>query len=358
MDIRVELTKTPKAKPTDENNLGFGTIFTDHMFMMDYTEGKGWHDARIVPYGPLTLSPACTSLHYGQTVFEGMKAYRAQDGRVLMFRPQENFKRLNRSNERLAIPQLDEEFALKALCQLLELEKDWIPRSDGTSLYIRPTIIANDDFLGVKAASEYIFFIILSPSGRYYKSGLNPVNIYIESQWIRAASKGGMGTAKTGGNYAASLRAQTEAHELGYSQVLWLDGVERKYIEEVGSMNVFFVLEGEVVTPELDGSILPGITRMSCIQLLKEWGCKVSERKFSVDELTDAVHSGKLLEAFGTGTAAVVSPIGELKLGDELEVINHNKIGDLTMRLYNEITGVQVGTAPDPHGWRYEVCQG
>ena len=357
MDIRVELTKTPKAKPVDENELGFGTIFTDHMFMMNYTEGQGWHDARIVPYGPLVLSPACSTLHYGQAVFEGMKAYRAADGRVLLFRPQENFKRMNQSCDRLAIPRIDEEFCLKALCQLLELEKDWIPRSEGTSLYIRPTIIANDDYLGVKAASEYLFYIILSPSGRYYKSGLDPVNLYIEEQWVRA-SKGGMGTAKTAGNYAASLLSQTEAHEQGYAQVLWLDGVERKYIEEVGSMNVFFALEDEVVTPELDGSILAGITRKSCIELLKDWGIKVTERKFSVDELVESVKSGKLKEAFGTGTAAVVSPIGEMKLGGEIEQVGDHKIGELTLKLYNTITGIQTGVLDDPYGWRYEVCKG
>ncbi|HIY07808.1 MAG TPA: branched-chain amino acid aminotransferase [Firmicutes bacterium] len=357
MDIRVELTKTPKEKPADENKLGFGKIFTDHMFMMNYTEGQGWHDARIVPYGPLVLSPACSTLHYGQTVFEGMKAYRAADGRVLLFRPQENFKRMNRSCDRLAIPHIDEEFALKALCQLLELEKDWIPRSEGTSLYIRPTIIANDDYLGVKVASEYIFYIILSPSGRYYESGLDPVNLYIEEKWVRA-SKGGMGTAKTAGNYAASLLSQEEAHEQGYAQVLWLDGVERKYIEEVGSMNVFFVVGDEVVTPELDGSILPGITRMSCIELLKDWGVKVTERKFSVEELVSSVKNGTLKEAFGTGTAAVVSPIGEMRLGDETEQIGDHKIGKLTQKLYDTITGIQTGVLEDPKGWRYEVCKG
>ena len=357
MDIRVELTKTPKEKPADENKLGFGKIFTDHMFMMNYTEGQGWHDARIVPYGPLVLSPACSTLHDGQTVFEGMKAYRAADGRVLLFRPQENFKRMNRSCDRLAIPHIDEEFALKALCQLLELEKDWIPRSEGTSLYIRPTIIANDDYLGVKVASEYIFYIILSPSGRYYESGLDPVNLYIEEKWVRA-SKGGMGTAKTAGNYAASLLSQEEAHEQGYAQVLWLDGVERKYIEEVGSMNVFFVVGDEVVTPELDGSILPGITRMSCIELLKDWGVKVTERKFSVEELVSSVKNGTLKEAFGTGTAAVVSPIGEMRLGDETEQIGDHKIGKLTQKLYDTITGIQTGVLEDPKGWRYEVCKG
>ena len=357
MDIRVELTKTPKEKPADENKLGFGKIFTDHMFMMNYTEGQGWHDARIVPYGPLVLSPACSTLHYGQTVFEGMKAYRAADGRVLLFRPQENFKRMNRSCDRLAIPHIDEEFALKALCQLLELEKDWIPRSEGTSLYIRPTIIANDDYLGVKVASEYIFYIILSPSGRYYESGLDPVNLYIEEKWVRA-SKGGMGTAKTAGNYAASLLSQEEAQEQGYAQVLWLDGVERKYIEEVGSMNVFFVVGDEVVTPELDGSILPGITRMSCIELLKDWGVKVTERKFSVEELVSSVKNGTLKEAFGTGTAAVVSPIGEMRLGDETEQIGDHKIGKLTQKLYDTLTGIQTGVLEDPKGWRYEVCKG
>ena len=240
-NLRIELSKNLKPKPQDETKLGFGNIFTDHMFLMDYDEGQGWHDARIVPYGPLPLDPAAMALHYSQEVFEGMKAYRAEDGRILLFRPQENFARLNRSNERLCIPQIDEEFALKALIELLKIEKDWIPHIKDTSLYIRPFIIATDAHLGVRTANKYLFVIILSPSGPYYKEGLNPVKLYVENNYVRAV-RGGTGMAKTGGNYAASLKAQVEANDQNYSQVLWLDGVEKKYIEEVGSMNVFFVM--------------------------------------------------------------------------------------------------------------------
>lgn len=355
----ISVTKNPalKAKPTEASKLGFGKVFTDHMFIMNYTTGQGWHDARIVPYGPISLSPASSCLHYGQTVFEGMKAYYGVDGVIRLFRPDQNFKRLNSSNERLAIPAIDEELCVEAVKRLVELDKDWVPRWEGTSLYIRPFIVANDDFLGVKAADEYYFIIIISPSGAYYESGLAPVRIYVENQYVRAV-RGGTGAAKTGGNYAASLLAQVEAHEQGYSQVLWLDGVERKYIEEVGAMNVFFVIDGEVVTPLLTGSILPGITRKSSIELLKSWGIPVTERRITAQELADASDAGKLDEAFGTGTAAVVSPIGELKWGDKVMNIGGGKIGPITQRLYDTMTGIQYGRLPDEHNWIVEVCKG
>lgn len=356
-DIKVELAKTLKAKPTDESKLGFGSVFTDHMFLMDYTEGIGWHDARIVPYGPIPMDPSAMCLHYGQTVFEGMKAYRTEDNRILMFRPEENFKRLNSSNDRLQIPQVDEALLLEGLEKLVELEKDWVPHSSGASLYIRPFIVATEPKLGVKASANYLYIVVLSPSGPYYASGLNPVKIYIETKYVRAV-KGGMGAAKTGGNYAASLKAQVIAHEQGYSQVLWMDGVEHKYIEEVGAMNVFFVIGDEVVTPELVGSILPGITRKSSIELLREWGYKVSERRLSIDELKQASKDGKLKEAFGTGTAAVISPIGELKVGDEVMTFNGGKIGEISQKLYDSMTGVQYGRLPDTHKWMDEVCKG
>lgn len=344
-----------KAKPADPTKMGFGKLFTDHMFVMNYTTGKGWHDGRIVPYGPIPLNPAAACFHYGQTVFEGAKAYRADDNTIRLFRPEENFKRLNHSNERLCIPAIDVDVCLDALNQLIELEKDWVPAANDGSLYIRPFIIAIDDVLGVKPGDEYLFIIILSPSGAYYSSGLAPVKIYVESTYVRAV-RGGIGEAKAGGNYAASLSAQNEAHHAGYSQVLWLDGVERKYIEEVGAMNIFFVINGEVVTPALTGGILSGITRKSSIELLKSWGVPVCERRISVEELAEAGRNGSLTEVFGTGTAAVVSPVGELKYGDEVFKIGDGGIGTLTQKLYDTMTGIQYGRLPDPKGWSKIVC--
>lgn len=354
-NIRIELTKNPKSKPEDESNLGFGKIFTDHMFIMDYDTGMGWHDARIVPYGNIELSPAAMCLHYGQEVFEGLKAYRTADGKIQLFRPEENFKRLNVSNERLVIPQIDVNFCLEALKKLIEIEADWVPHTDGASLYIRPFIIAVDPFLGVRPGDKYMFIIILSPSGAYYASGLNPVSIYVEQNYVRAV-KGGMGYAKTGGNYAASLIGQDEAHKENYAQVLWLDGVERKYIEEVGAMNIFFVIGDEIVTPELQGSILPGITRKSAIELCKSWGHKVSEKKISIQEIADAYDRGELKEVFGTGTAAVISPVGHLKWGDKIMEINDNKIGEISQKLYDTMTGIQYGKVEDKFNWIFPVC--
>lgn len=352
-DIRIEKTKNPKQKP-DQNNLGFGQYFTDHMFIMDYTEGKGWHDARIVPYAPLELDPATMVFHYGQAIFEGLKAYRANNGKVLLFRPNKNMERINNSNERLCIPPIDEEFGVEAIKALVKLDQDWIPVAEGTSLYVRPFIIATDPYLGVRPSNTYKFIIILSPVGAYYPQGINPVNLYIENKYVRAV-RGGTGFAKTAANYAVSLKSQDEAHKKGYIQVLWLDGVERKYVEEVGSMNVFFKINGEVITPSLEGSILPGITRASVIDLLKDWGVKVSERKFAAQELIDAAKSGTLEEAFGTGTAAVISPIGELNLNDHKCIINDYKIGDISKKLYDTITGIQNGVVEDKFGWTTEV---
>ena len=280
-EITIERTQHPKQKPTDQTRLGFGNYYTDHMFLMNYDEGKGWHDPRIVPYGPIELDPAAMCLHYGQEVFEGLKAYRTEDGRILLFRPDRNMARLNSSNERLCIPAIDEAFAVEAIKKLVSVDQDWIPTAEGTSLYIRPFIFATEAQVGVHPAQELLFAIILSPVGAYYPEGLNPVKIYVEDKYVRAV-RGGMGYTKTGGNYAASLKAQDEAEKVGYTQVLWLDGVERKYIEEVGTMNVFFVIDDEIVTPELQGSILPGVTRMSCIELLKKQGYKVSERRLSI----------------------------------------------------------------------------
>ena len=322
--------------------------------MMNYTEGKGWYDPRIVPFHNLTMSPAAMVFHYGQEMFEGLKAYRGEDGKTYLFRPDMNAKRTNVTNERLCIPYLPEEDFVQAVSAVVKLDQDWIPEGKGTSLYIRPFIIATDEFLGVAPSENYLFVVILSPSGAYYESGLEPVGIWIEDEYVRAV-RGGMGYTKTGGNYAASLKAQVKAHDAGYSQVLWLDGVERKYIEEVGAMNIFFKIDGKVVTPMLNGSILPGITRDSVIHLCKEWGIPTEERKISIDEIDEAYKSGKLEEVFGTGTAAVISPVGKLRWKDEIMEINGGKIGELSQKIYDTVTGIQLGKLPDTHGWRREV---
>lgn len=314
MNISITKTTSPKAKP-DQNSLGFGKYFTDHMFIMNYDEGQGWHDARIVPYGPFEIDPASMVLHYAQEVFEGLKAYRTADGSVQLFRPEKNMARLNVSCERLCIPKIDEEFAIEAIKALVRVDEDWVPSKEGTSLYIRPYIFANDVHVGVHAAKHLIFAIILSPVGAYYPNGIAPVKIYVEEKYVRAVV-GGTGFTKAGANYAISLKGQEEAEQQGYIQTLWLDGIERKYVEEVGAMNVFFKINGEIVTPALVGSILGGITRMSIVELLKAKGYNVSERRISIDEIVEAYKTGKLEEAWGTGTAAVISPIGELKYGD------------------------------------------
>ncbi len=353
LDIKITRTQTPKEKP-DQSKLGFGKIFTDHMFIMDYTEGKGWHDPRIEPYHNLELSPASMVFHYGQEMFEGLKAYRGADGKARLFRPDMNGKRTNDTNKRLCIPELPVEDFVEAVKAVVKVDEDWIPTAPSTSLYIRPFIIATDDFLGVAPSKTYMFIIILSPSAAYYESGLAPVGIWIEDDYVRAV-KGGIGFAKTGGNYAASLAAQVKAHDGGYSQVLWLDGVERKYIEEVGAMNIFFKIDGKVVTPALSGSILPGITRNSVITLCKDWGLEVEERKISVDELIEAQKSGKLEECFGSGTAAVISPVGTLRYKDDVMQIGDGTTGELSQKLYDTVTGIQNGTVEDKFGWVVNV---
>ncbi|MBY0221011.1 branched-chain amino acid aminotransferase [Sporosarcina aquimarina] len=351
--ITVKRNAQPKEKPATDQ-LAFGTVFTDHMFVMDYTEGTGWHDARIVPYEPFMLDPAAIVLHYGQTVFEGLKAYVTDDKEVVLFRPDENMKRLNRSNERLCMPNFDEELVLDALKELVSLDKEWIPDREGTSLYIRPFIFATQPYLGVAPSKTYRLMIILSPVGAYYKEGMNPVKIAVESEFVRAAV-GGTGSAKTAGNYAGAMKAQEVAEAAGYSQVLWLDAKEHKYIEEVGAMNVFFKINGEVITPSLNGSILEGITRKSVIELLQSWGFPVTERKVSIQEIFDANAAGTLEEAFGTGTAAVISPMGELSWGGEKCEINGNQIGELSLKLYETITGIQTGRVEDPFNWVVKV---
>ena len=352
-DIKITLAETRKPLP-DPDTLVFGKTFTDHMFLMNYDAGQGWHDPRIVPYGPLSLEPSCMVFHYAQELFEGMKAYRTPEGKVQLFRPMENALRFNSSCERMCVPAIDPDFFVDAVKALVKVDQAWVPNKKGASLYIRPFVFATDPSLGVHASHSYLFVIILCPVGSYYAEGINPVKIYVEDADVRAV-RGGTGYTKCGGNYAASLRAGERAEEKGYSQVLWLDGVERKYIEEVGAMNVLFKIDGKVVTPALTGSVLPGITRKSCLELLRDWGVSVEERLISAQELFDAAESGKLEEAWGTGTAAVVSPIGELAMGDKVVTVNGGQIGRLTQRLYDTLTGIQWGTEPDPYGWTVPV---
>lgn len=353
MEIKITKTSAPKEKP-DSSVLGFGKYFTDHMFMMDYSKEKGWHDARIIPFGNISLHPASTVLHYGSEIFEGLKAYRRADGKVQLFRPLENIRRMNNSAERLCLPQIDEKDGMQILETFVSLEQDWTPSAEGTSLYIRPFMYGNDESLGVHAVHNATFVIIASPVGSYYKEGINPVKIMIEDEDVRAV-RGGTGYAKCGGNYAASNRAGERAEQKGYSQVLWLDGVERRYIEEVGAMNVMFKIGAEIVTPKLTGSILPGITRKSCIEVLKAEGYTVNERLLSVDELGEALKNGTLEEAWGCGTAAVVSPIGELCYKDVKYTINGGKIGKVTQHLYDTLTGIQWGKIEDKYGWTYPI---
>lgn len=343
-----------KEKPAKDANLGFGHYFTDYMFTMRYTKEEGWHDAKIEPNVPVEFDLATTIFHYAQGIFEGMKAFIQPDGSIGIFRPDQNWARMNRSAERMCIPKFPEDVVEEGLEELLKLEKDWIPTKPGTALYIRPTIVATKVMLGVHASTEYLFFIILSPVGSYYAHGLEPTKLLVEDYYTRA-TVGGTGEAKCLGNYAASMKAGEEAEQKGFDQVLWLDAKEKKYVEEVGSMNMFFVIDGEVVTPALVGSILPGITRKSSIFLLQEHGYRVSERRVSIDEVIEAAENGKLDEAFGTGTAAVISPVGLIQYKGKDYVINGGKMGAITQWLYDNITGIQYGTKPDVYGWMKKV---
>ncbi len=354
MEIEFSLLPPEKRRtpPGDPLSIPFGTIFTDHMFTMTYSEGQ-WHDPRIEPYHPLSLDPAALVLHYGQGIFEGLKAYRRGE-RVLLFRPDKNIERLNASARRLVMPELDPGFALHCIKELVKVERDWIPEVRGTSLYIRPTMIAVEARLGVKPAKEFLYYIILSPVGPYFKEGFNPVKVYVSDKYVRAV-RGGVGAAKTIGNYAASLLGTKEAIEMGYSQVLWLDAIERRYIEECGTMNVFVKFDDELATTPLDGAILPGITRDSVIRLTRDWGLRVRERPISIDELTEGLRTGKVEEVFGTGTAAIVAPIGEIYYKGEVYRVGDGKSGPLATRLYDTLTGIQCGEIEDPYGWTVEV---
>ncbi|NLW79798.1 MAG: branched-chain amino acid aminotransferase [Ruminococcaceae bacterium] len=349
MDIRITKAETLKDK-VDDAHLGFGQYYTDHMFIMPYDEGQGWHDAQIVPYAPFTLDPAAMVFHYAQECFEGMKAYRTPKGGVQLFRPERNARRMNSTHRRLCIPEIPEEDFVDAVKQLVALERSWVPHSPDTSLYIRPTTIATEPHLGVKPSNSYLFFIICSPVGPYYAEGLDPIKIYVEDELTRAAP-GGTGFTKAGGNYAVSLAGQVKAQQLGYSQVLWLDAVHRKYVEEVGSMNCFFKVDGTIYTAPAGGTVLPGITRASCMELLADWGYPVKEEALAIDSLMAAADDGRLEEVFGTGTAAVISPVGELRYKDKSVIIHKGEIGEVTARLYATLTGIQWGTLPDEKGW-------
>ena len=358
MEYKFSIQKTvaPRAKP-DPDTLKFGKVFTDHMFLMEYETGKGWHNGRIVPYGPLTLDPAAAVFHYGQEMFEGMKAYRTKDGRVLLFRPYMNAERARASNVRMCMPDFEADMFVDAIKALVDIERDWVPEKPGTSLYIRPFIIADDPFLGVHAADHYIFIIICSPVGPYYSTpggGLAPTSIYVEREYVRAAV-GGVGFAKVGGNYAASLKAQTKANSMGCEQVLWLDAVEHSFVEEIGTSNAFFMIEDEVITAPLAGTILPGVTRASVIELLKKWGVRISERRLRIDDIIKAAEDGSLKEVFASGTAAVISPVGRLMLGDSSLSIGGGLVGELSKRLYDTLYGIQTGSIADDMGWTVEI---
>lgn len=353
LNIKMNLSKTKKTKP-DEKNLSFGKYYTDNMFIMDYTEGIGWHDERIVPYQNISLDPAAMVFHYAQESFEGLKAYRTSDGSIQLFRPDKNAARMQSTHKRMCIPEIPVEDFVQAVKTLVSVEKDWVPSEPGTSLYLRPFVIATEAHLGVKPSETYMFMVIASPVGAYYDEGVNPVKIFVEDEYVRA-TPGGTGFIKCGGNYAASLISQVKAHNLGYSQVLWLDGVHRKYVEEVGSMNIFFKIDGKFYTAPTCGTVLPGVTRMSCIELLKKWGYEVIEERFTIEDIMKSSRENKLEEIFGTGTAAVISPVGELRYEGETAVINDFKTGEITQKLYDTLTGIQWGKIADDMNWTVKV---
>ena len=352
-DLEVTLEKVPleqrKKKPS-QDNLGFGRHFTDHMFLMNWNREQGWHDARICPYQKFEFDPASVVFHYGQAIFEGMKAYKGEDGQVYLFRPRDNFERMNSSAVRMCMPRLPIDKVLKSLKALLYLEREWIPTAEGATLYIRPTMIGVEPFLGVRPANEYLFYIILCPVGAYYAEGFSPIRIFVSDEHVRAV-KGGVGNVKTAGNYAASLYTSELAKKAGYTQVLWLDACEHKYIEEVGTSNIFFKIGDELIPPPLEGSILGGITRDSVLKLAAKWGVKTVERAISIDEVLAASREGRLQEAFGTGTAAVISPVGELYYQEKAYTINNGQPGELSRRLYDELQAIQAGRAEDPFKW-------
>jgi branched-chain amino acid aminotransferase len=356
MDIARELVAKEKLKPLFEDplKLPFGRNFTDHMFSMEYAPASGWGRPRIKPYGPLVLDPSANVFHYSQEVFEGQKAYQSAKGEILMFRPLENARRLNRSLRRMCMPEIPESDILEAECELLKVERRWVPDVKGASLYIRPTVIGTEAALGIKASSDYLFYIILSPVGPYFKEGFNPVSLWVSDTYSRAGS-GGTGEAKTGGNYAGSLLATLEATKKGYSQVLWLDAGEHRYVEEVGAMNIFFVIDGKLVTPSLGGTILQGITRKSVVELAPELGIAVEERRIAIDEVVAGITAGRVSEVFGAGTAAVISPVGKIAYHGQDYVIDGNRTGPWAQKFFTTLTGIQYGELADTRGWVYVV---
>jgi branched-chain amino acid aminotransferase len=355
VDIDIISLDPEETKTAPKNDYGFGGTFSNRMFIQNYTADKGWHDARIVPYGPFELDPATAVLHYAQLIFEGTKAYRRPDGDVNLFRPWDNARRFNHSARRMAMPEVDVEDHVAAIVKLVELEQEWVPDTPGATLYIRPVMIATDSALGVHASRSFMHYIILSPVGFYFKEGFNPVAVDICDDYVRAV-RGGVGDAKTGGNYAASMLVGEKARARGYSQVLWLDAVERRYIEEVGAMNICFVYEGRhIVTPPLTGSILPGVTRASVITLGRDLGYEVSEEMVDVYQMMDDIKSGKITEVFGCGTAAVIAPVGKFGYHDEEIIINNNEVGPVARHLFQALTDIQFGRVPDRFGWTYTI---
>lgn len=353
MNIEVHKTEKSRLSEVDFDNLGFGDEFSDHMFVMDYKDGK-WQQPKIVPFQNLTFSPALITLHYSQTIFEGLKAYHAKNGKINVFRPDKHANRINISAKRLCIPEVDPKVFLEGLSTLLDLDREWVPKKEGDTMYIRPFIFATDEYLGVAVSKTYKFMIITSPVSRYYKEGLNPVSLMTSGQYTRACD-GGTGFIKAGGNYASSLYPAEEAKKKGYTQILWLDNKEHKYVEEVGTMNIFFLFEDELVTAPLEGTILAGVTRDSIITIAKDWGYKVSERKLSIDEVLDRAEDGSLKEVFGAGTAAIISPVGKINhLGREV-IIGNNETGEFSKRVYDDLNGIRYGEIEDKYGWNLSI---
>lgn len=353
MSFPVTRNSSPKPIPEDVGDT-FGAYFTDHMFLMNYKTGKGWHDHRIVPFGPVPMHPSASAIQYGQSIFDGYKAYRCEDGMVRLFRPHAHIDRINKSTARMCMPAVDPQELINAMVQLVDLDRDWIPHQKGKALYVRQTMIGTEGFMAVRPANEYLFMLFLSPVGNYYAEGVNPVKILVSDTYVRAA-RGGIGAAKAAANYGASLLATEDAKRKGYTQVLWLDSVERRFIEEVGTMNIMLKIGNEIVTPPLSDSILPGVTRLSALQLMREWGLTVSERQVDINDLIAGVRSGLVDEVWGVGTAAVVSPVGQLSYRDETVVVGGGKTGAVTQRLYDSVTRLHTMGGDDPYGWRVNV---
>jgi branched-chain amino acid aminotransferase len=355
MDLSItRATDAQRRTKPHPDEMGFGIFYSDHMFLMEWDEGKGWHSPRIEPYHVLTLDPAAMVLHYAQAAFEGFKAYPTKDGRILLFRPELNLARMNESMKRICVPTIDEAFVLSAVKKLVSIDRDWIPTGRGQSLYIRPTVIATEPHIGVRPSKHYLFYVITSPVGAYYKEGFSPVKILVEENYVRSAV-GGLGGAKAAANYAASLLAAEEAHRRGWTQVLWLDAAKRAFVEEVGTMNIFFMIDGAMVTPELTGSLLPGITRRSVLELADHWGMKTEQRPVAIDELTQAAEDGRLTEMFGSGTAAIISPVSEFCYKDVPYTLSGPQPGPVSVDLFETLLAIQYGEQKDPFGWITEV---